>query len=357
MSKRSYLVYAGAGLLAVAGVAVWTLRRGGEPHIDSIASASTAPAGKTLPSGTSGPVGCLGRFTPADDVIRVAAPYYQSRPSVVAALHVREGEWVRAGQVIGFLDGKTQVEAERARVAAEVQLATTRAAQVRAGAKTSDVEAQRAELERALSEHRLRESDFKRYQKLAEKEEISASDLDARRTALEVAGRAVDAARHRVAALNEVRSEDVRVADAEVEVAQSRLREVDARLAALTVSAPAAGRVIKIHAHTGEEAGADGILEIANTKAMAVEAEVYASDIGRVRAGQHATVELEGGSLKLNGTVTRVGERVRQASVLPGDPASFADAHVVPVRIRVEGCDERACPIFARVKVTIGGAQ
>lgn len=356
MTRRKYLFYLAGLVLVLGSFAAWGLRRGA-PQITGTASASAAPPDKTAHSESSGPVGCLGRFTPLDDIVRVAAPYYQSRPSVVAALYVREGGWVRAGQVIGFLDGKPQVEAERARVAAELQLAEVRAAQVRAGAKASDIEAQRAELARVLAEYRLRESDFKRYQMLAEKEEISAADLDGRRTALEMAGRAADAARHRVAALNEVRTEDVRVADAEVEVAQSRLRETDARLAALTVKAPAAGRVIKIHAHSGEEAGPQGILEIANTRAMAVEAEVYATDIGKVRAGQRAVVELEGGGPKLNGTVTRVGERVQQGAVLPGDPASYADAHVVPVRVRVDGCDERACPIFARVKVTIGGAQ
>jgi HlyD family secretion protein len=356
MTKRRYLLYLAGGLVALGGFAAWSLHLG-SPKITPDGSASAKAPDPAAHSDSSGPVGCLGRFTPVDDVIRIAAPYYQSRPSLVATLYVREGEWVRGGQVIGCLDGKPQVEAERARVAAELQLAIVRSAQVRAGAKASDVEAQRAELARLQAEYRLRESDFKRYEKLAEKQEISVADLDARRTALEMAERAVDSAQQHVTAMNEVRAEDVRVADAEVEVARNRLGEIDARLAALTVKAPAAGRVIKIHAHAGEEAGPQGILEIANTRAMAVEAEVYASDIAKVRAGQRAVIEMEEGGPKLNGTVTRVGERVQQAAVLPGDPTSYADAHVVPVRIRVDGCDERACPIFARVKVMIGGAQ
>jgi HlyD family secretion protein len=115
--------------------------------------------------------------------------------------------------------------------------------------------------------------------------------------------------------------------------------------------------VIKIHAHTGEQAGPEGILEIANTNRMAVDAEVYATDIARVRPGQPAIVEVEGGGPKLSGKVARVGERVQQASVLPGDPTSYSDAHVVPVRIRVDGCSRGACPINARVKVTIGGSK
>jgi len=157
--------------------------------------------------------------------------------------------------------------------------------------------------------------------------------------------------------MSEVRGEDVRVADAAVEVATRQLAEIDARLAALTVTSPASGWVLKIYAHKGEQAGPDGILELANTNRMEVDAEVYATDIARVRPGQPAVVEIENGGPKLKGEVLRVGERVQQGSVLPGDPTSYSDAHVVLVRIRVEGCTRGACPINARVKVSIGGPQ
>jgi HlyD family secretion protein len=346
-----------AAAVALSGAAFWVYRAAPRPVA---AQPAAQPPAQSPAKSTSQPaeaprhaVGCLGRLKPEAGVVHLAAPYYQSRPSVVAELLAHEGEWVRKGQVIAYLDGKAQVEAERARVAAQLELSRARVAQARAGAKPSDVEAQRSEIASLEASYRLRDSEYKRYQALSRTGDASAADLESRHVAFETAGKSLEEARHRLAALNEVRAEDVRVAEADAAVAAAQLRETEAQLAALTVTAPAPGRVIKIHSHSGEQAGADGILEIADTAHMAAEAEVYASDIGSVRIGQRATVELEGGGAKLTGVVTRLGSRVQQAEALSGDPSAYSDARVVPVEIRVSGCPVLGCPINARVKVVI----
>jgi HlyD family secretion protein len=346
MASRAYRQYALLVLIAVAGTGAWAYRHYSRQPFTVHSAAPPTPEPRRA-------VGCLGRLKPEAGVVRVAAPYYQSRPSVVARLLAHEGEWVRAGQVLAYLDGKSQVEAERARVAAQLELARARVAQARAGAKRSDLEAQRAEIASLEATYRLRDSDLKRYQALAATGDVSASDVETRKAAFDSAAKTLDEARHRLASLDEVRPVDVRVAEADAAIAEAQLREVDASLAALTVLAPVSGRIIKVHAHAGEEAGPEGILEIADTTHMAAEAEVYATDIPAVRVGQHATVEIDGGGAKLSGTVTRLGERVQPAAVLSGDPASFNDARVVPVDIRISGCRNESCPINARVKVVI----
>ena len=155
--------------------------------------------------------------------------------------------------------------------------------------------------------------------------------------------------------MNEVRDEDVRVADAAVEVRPRSWRR-HARLAALTVKSRGAGRIIKMHAHAGEQAGPDGILELANTSRMAVVAEVYATDIARVHPGQRRSSRSRAAGPRFR-WVTRVGERVQQSSVLPGDPPPIATLTWCRSEFGVDGCARGACPINARVKVTIGGAQ
>lgn len=342
-NSRKWLFVAVA--LALVGAAARVYRSAPHPIAAQPAALPVEAAGKA--------VGCLGRLKPEAGIVHVAAPYYQSRPSVVAELLVHEGEWVRKGQVVAYLDGKAQVEAGRARVAAQLELSRTRVAQARAGAKHSDVEAQRSEIASLEAGYRLRDSDFKRYQALSRTGDVSAADLESRRIAFEMAAKSLEEARHRLAALNEVRDEDVRVAEADAAVAEAQLRETEAQLAALTVVAPAAGRVIKIHARAGEQAGPDGICEIADTAHMAAEAEVYATDIASIRIGQRATVELEGGGARLTGVVTRLGDRVQQAEALSGDPSAYTDARVVPVQIRIPGCPDPGCPINARVKVVI----
>ena len=73
-------------LIAAAGAA-WLLMGRAEP-----ASAGKATVERVEEERGPGSVACLGRFQPQDGTVRVAAPYYQSRPSVVARLLVKEGK-------------------------------------------------------------------------------------------------------------------------------------------------------------------------------------------------------------------------------------------------------------------------
>ena len=111
--------------------------------------------------------------------------------------------------------------------------------------------------------------------------------------------------------------------------------------------APASGRVIKVRTHAGEEASPEGIIEIADTSRMNVEAEVYTTDLGAVRPGQQAEIEPEGGGRKLSGVVSRVGQRVEKISVMSNDPVAYSDSRVVPVWIRVAGCGDTPCRFTA----------
>jgi hypothetical protein len=47
-------------------------------------------------------VGSRGRIEPEDGILLVAAPYFAGRPSLIKELRVKEGDWVRSGQVLVF---------------------------------------------------------------------------------------------------------------------------------------------------------------------------------------------------------------------------------------------------------------
>ena len=94
-------------------------------------------------------------------------------------------------------------------------------------------------------------------------------------------------------------------------------------------------------------------MEIADVTPMFTIAEVYETDIGRVRVGQTATVSaraLPGGELR--GRVTRIGTKVGRKDVLDTDPVADADARVVEVEIELED-DAASRLIHLRVEVTI----
>jgi HlyD family secretion protein len=64
-------------------------------------------------------------------------------------------------------------------------------------------------------------------------------------------------------------------------------------------------------------------------------AEVYETDIAKVRNGQRATVSSPVFAGTLEGTVARIGKQIGKKDVLNTDPAADTDARVVEVRIRL----------------------
>ena len=302
-------------------------------------------------------VACLGRFEPELGVIKVAAPYYQSRPSIVTSLLVREGDLVRHGQPVAVLDGQAQVMAEREHALASVELSRRRIAQVEAGAKPGEIEAQQAEIERLSASLRLDQQQMQRAEALAQTRDISTADLELRRSTVETSRRALESAQHRLAAMSEVRDPDVRVAEHELKVAEAQLAQIETLLGSLTVHAPASGRVIKVRTHAGEEASPEGIIEIADTRRMNVEAEVYTTDLDPCGPDSKWKSSRRAAAASCAASSAASDSACEKVSVMPNDPVAYSDSRVVPVWIRVDGCGDTPCPIHGRVKVVIGTAR
>jgi HlyD family secretion protein len=112
-------------------------------------------------------------------------------------------------------------------------------------------------------------------------------------------------------------------------------------LADSELRAPLAGTVLKIHSRVGERPGNDGVLELGAGDQMEAVAEVYESDINRVKLGQTVTLVSENGGFSgsLEARVIRISPQVRQRAVLSTDPTGDADARVVEVRLALDPAD------------------
>jgi HlyD family secretion protein len=133
------------------------------------------------------------------------------------------------------------------------------------------------------------------------------------------------------------------VSDSDLEQWQAQVRMVEAELdrakaeAALAlVRSPVSGQVLEVHARQGEKVGAEGIAEIAQTQSMYAIAEVYETDVGRVKLGQRATISSPALAEAVQGTVDRIGLKVGKKDVLATDPAARTDARVVEVEILLD---------------------
>jgi HlyD family secretion protein len=295
-------------------------------------------------------IGCLGRIEAGDGIVRVASRGLNGQ-AIINRLFVKEGDRVTVGQPLADLDTKEQLEASLRQATAGVEVARRRLAQAQSGAKPSDVAGQEAEIQRLEGELDNAEQEHQRYASLGDN--VTASELDRLKLRVDSTTRALAAARHRLASLNEVRPVDVEVARAELEEAIRTEARANADYKFSVIHSPIDGRVIKIDTWPGEAVGPDGLLELAPLEPMYVIAEVAESDISRVKVGQRATISGTGLANPVQGKVARVGLKVLQNELLRVDPANFSDARVVEVWITVDDSRAVADLIHLRVDVVI----
>lgn len=136
-------------------------------------------------------------------------------------------------------------------------------------------------------------------------------------------------------------------------ITQAMLERADADLELALVRAPITGQVLKIYTYPGERVEMQGIAEIGQTDAMYVIAEVYESDISKVRVGARAVATTPSLKGDLLGTVEEVGWKVGKMDVLDTDPAAKTDARVVEVKIRLDDSERVARLTNMQVEVKI----
>lgn len=332
------------GLLSLAGSAVLVL-------------SSRGLAGGQTERGAAPParrgVGCLGRVEPGSRVRRVAAPSESRGTAVLAQLTVGEGDRVDRDQILGWFTDRDMRTAELRQAEADLRRAEAHLRQVEAGAKAGEVSAAEARVARQRAAEVNARAELQRVEKLAATKLVAPTDLEARQAAWAVAAAELRAAEQEHASVAEVRRVDVAVADAEVAAARAAAERARAELALSELRAPIAGTVLKIHTWPGEKVDEDGVLDLGDLDEMHVVAEVYETDIARLRPGQRAAVVVPGEPERLPGEIVSLGWQVRKRDVLNTDPVDEIDSRVVEVRVRLdpEGARRVARLSFLRVQV------
>jgi len=298
-------------------------------------------------------VACLGRIVPENGLVHLAAPYTIQGPSIVAELMVAEGNRVTNGQVVAKTHYYPPLEAAYRLEEAHVKAAECRLAQVQAGQKPEDIAAQAAALRRLKADLAQVEKTFRRNESLHQTGSISEEEFDRSHLAFEEAQQLVEENQEKLKSLSEVREVDVAVAKADLEAAVASARHAKAEWEQTIVRSPLDGTVVRIDAWPGTVIGPAGIMELARTEPMYVIAEVYETDVVKVKVGQRA--EIGGASLPspLRGQVTQIGLQVGKNEVLSVDPMAYTDNRVVEVKIRLEKQTATQPLLNAQVSVRI----
>ena len=161
-----------------------------------------------------------------------------------------------------------------------------------------------------------------------------------------------------LAKLQEIRPIDVRVAEVELERALIAVKQRQADLEDTKVKAPISGQILRINTRVGEQVNTqEGIVELGQTDQMYAIAEIYETDIAKVRVGQPVTVNSEYGGFagELRGTVDHIGLQVgtRQLSEASEDPTQDENSRVVEVKIRIEPEDSYKVASLTNMQVRV----
>lgn len=333
-------------------------------------------------------VTALGSLEPEGEVIRLSAPNSQGGVRV-AKLFAKEGSWVRQGQIVAVLDSYYPRLAALEKAEKQVLVAQASLNQVKAGAKAGDISAQQATITRleadlsgAMSaqqattarlkaELRNAETENQRYQRLYKVGAISASESEARRLRVEIFqqqyneakashNRIVETiqqqlmeAKAKFASITEVRSTDVEAAQANIESAKASVKQAQAELDLSYLRSPIAGQILKISTRPGEIIGATGIADLGRTQQMYAIAEVYETDIKKVRLGQSVVIISDALPKQLRGTVTDIGLQVEQQNMFNNLQAD-TDNKVIQVKIRIDNMeDNKQIAAFTNLQVQV----
>ncbi len=160
--------------------------------------------------------------------------------------------------------------------------------------------------------------------------------------------------RRHLGSLRDIRKEDLALAASKVKAAEGARKVARENLELNIIRAPVSGYVLDIYAFPGEAAvSGRGILELGRGRDMMVEAEVYVSDIGRVRIGAPAVVSGDAFRGSMKGQVVEIVSMVNRSAVMPSDPLAFSDLRVVKVLIRLDDSQVVANLGNHQVSVTI----
>jgi HlyD family secretion protein len=153
--------------------------------------------------------------------------------------------------------------------------------------------------------------------------------------------------------VSEVRPVDIQIAQAEVDNALANLQQAKTNLNQVYIKSPIAGQIIKIHTRVGEKIGDAGLLELAQTNDMIAVAEIYQTDIEKVKLGQKAVITSQAFSGELKGTVSQIGLQVSKQNIFSSQPGENLDRRVVEVKIRLNPQDAQKVAGLTNLQVQV----
>ncbi|WP_137127754.1 efflux RND transporter periplasmic adaptor subunit [Roseomonas sp. HF4] len=341
MRRGAWLLALGA-LVAAAGGYVW-MQRGAAGNAEApVAAQPAAPIG----------VGALGRVEPVSRIRRLTQPGGMAVTRLDRLL-VDEGDRVAEGQLLAEFADAAQRDAAVAQARAALEEAEAALAKTRAAGRASEVAAQRARIAALAAQEDYAQREAGRAERLVPTGAGAVAAADrARAAAVQLAAQKREAEAELDTLLSS-RPEDIALAEARAAAARAALQRAAAEAELSRVRAPFAGTVLRVIARPGDQVGSDGLLEIGDLSRMVVVADVYETDLPRLREGAPAEVVVPGEAARFAAVVTEIGWTVRRQLQATTDPVAAVDSRTVEVRLALEEAGSAALRRRSNMQVQV----
>jgi multidrug efflux pump subunit AcrA (membrane-fusion protein) len=291
------------------------------------------------------------KFAPIDDVYEAVGTVRSKTTSVlsskaignITAVHVREGDRVRAGQLLIEIDARD--------VAAQLQKAQAGAREAQAALAEVERAIDAAESAKAAAEANkaLATSTFNRYQALLERRSVSQQEFDEVQARYKAATAEADRAHRMHESLLSGRGQML----AKIDQAKADVLNAQVGLGYARVISPMAGIIVAKQAEIGALA-APGVplITVEDDSHYRLEAAVEESHIGKIHPGDQARVRLDAvGPEELAGQVAEI--------VPASDPAtrSYTVKIDLPIEPSKTGAPVLRSGFFGRARFTVGQKQ
>lgn len=333
-------------------------------------------------------VTALGKIQPEGEVIKVSAGVL-GEGSRVQKILVKEGEIVKKGQIMAILDNSDRLQIALTQAQAEVKVMEANLAKIKAGAKIGEIAGQQAIINRLIVENQgdiqtqitnintletevlNSESQYQRYQELYSQGAISTSQKNDKYVTLQTAKNNLKSAKlqlnklqfsnqqkiaeasAKLQQISEVRKVDVDAAIAELNRSLVMVKKAKINLENAYVRSPSNGQILEIHTQPGELISNDGIMEIGKTSQMYVIAEVYESDIHKVKLGQKVKIFNDALNEELFGHIAQIGLQIKKQNLINTDATSNIDSRVIKVRIKLNSSSNKKAAKLTNMQVKV----
>jgi HlyD family secretion protein len=327
ISSRKTWVALAAAIVAVAALLGWRSDRLSTGSASAQESPSNRPGTAAVTAGaTRREAVALARLLPASGLIAIGV-----RPGArVVEIKVKEGDEVPAGTALAILEGNESAQFQlKLATAQKTRSEHERAARLAAARKATEVTEKKLATGRELFNQfgstlkgkERYDAELALYQ-LEMQSVRNRLDLDLAQGATTVGGGDKPAdPKHPAGTIAEEA-----ILQAQVDLAAAALRETE-------VLAPGPGRILRVLVHPGE-LSSGVLLQMGDVSSMVARAEVYQTDLLRIRPGDAAEVDILG--TRVAGKVGRVDSIVGKNLLTSIDPRAMRDLRVVEVTIPLD---------------------